>query len=185
MSISINQIEKLLNDPDKSSWVDFKETEKIKLKLEELQKQRQPFYLTKQEFEEILRWKLRDQYNRQRRNIEKNTEQNIIIITTAAFSIEHADQDYLLELRIKILLSLWGVGVPVASAILALIYPNQYGIIDFRIWRQCFDGSGKQQSFTISQYKMYIDKITNWANELKVPVQAIDLAIWEYDKRNN
>ena len=185
MSISISQIKELLKDPNKSFWSDFKETESIKLELQKLQQERKPFYLTKKEFEDILHWKLRGQYNRQIKNINKNTEENIIIVTKAAFAVRCADQYDLLELRVKILSVLWGVAVPVASAILALVYPDEYGVIDFRVWRQCFNGSGTQQSFTIKQYKMYIDKIRSWASELHMPVQEIDLAIWEYDKRNN
>ena len=52
-------------------------------------------------------------------------------VTGAALSIIHPDEDYETELRLNILCSIRGVGVPVASAILALVFPDKYAVMIF------------------------------------------------------
>ncbi len=50
-----------------------------------------------------------------------------------------------------------GVGVLVASAVLALMFPDDYAVIDFRGWRQLFNQ--ERSSFSIGDYKKYIHEI--------------------------
>src|SRR6266545_3698550 len=46
------------------------------------------------------------------------------------------------------------VGIPVASAILALAKPDKYAVIDFRGWRQIF--ARKKNSFSTRDYLTYL-----------------------------
>jgi hypothetical protein len=50
-------------------------------------------------------------------------------VTLFAFSVHHHDEKYKTELKIKALSLLKGVEVPVASAILALCYPEDYCVL--------------------------------------------------------
>lgn len=75
------------------------------------------------------------------------------------------------------------VSVPVASAILALVFPEKYAVIDFRVWRQVFDE--ERTTFSVSDYKRYLHEIQRLAHELGWQVQEVDFAIWEYDRRNS
>lgn len=153
----------------------------MKEKFQRLRRQREPFYLTASEFDEILRWKLRGQYARLRSRRE--TDDRVIReVTQAAFRIVHPDREYQLELRMGILCSLRGVGVPVASAVLALVFPEEYAVIDYRVWRQVF--GELKSSFRISDYKRYLHRVSELAKELGWSVQEVDLAIWEYDRRH-
>ncbi|MGD0766489.1 MAG: hypothetical protein ABR978_09340 [Dehalococcoidia bacterium] len=156
------------------------ETESLKERLAHLRAQRCPFFLNKADFEEILRWKLRGQFGRQRARRAKNTSEIIRKVTRFALTIEHSDKEYELELRLAILCSLRGVDVPVASAVLALVFPEQYAVIDFRGWRQVFNKD--KSTFSIPDYKRYLANIRGWAAELGLQVQQVDLAIWEYDR---
>jgi len=106
----------------------------------------------------------------------------IRVVTGAALSIEHPDEDYEIELRLGILCTLRGVGVPVASAILALVFPERYAVIDFRGWRHVF--GEERTTFSVSDYKRYLREIQRLSLELGWPVQEVDLAIWEYDRIN-
>ena len=162
----------------------YKKTKDLKEKLQSLRQKRNPFYLTLLEFDEILRWKLGNQYNRQKKRRESNSEELVRTITQTAFQITHPDKEYEVELRLGILCLLRGVGVPVASAILALTFPEEYGVIDFRVWRQLF-GEEKRDDFSIEDYKQYLNKLRNLAKELEWTVQEVDLAIWAYDKSIN
>ena len=163
--------------------VDYEITESIKAELSTTKRNRHPFYLTSAEFDKVLRWKLRSQYGRQMELRKFNTEETIKALTSLAFSLTHSDPDYELELKLGILCLLKGVGVPVASAILALSYPEKYTVIDYRVWRQIF-GENKG-TFTISDYKKYLQRVTELAGELGWTVQEVDQAIWEYDRVNS
>lgn len=173
---STNQIYELIYRAD-----DYEKTKQLISQLAELKRIRLPFYLTITEFDEILKWKLRQQYNRQYRNRERNTDQNIIAITQATFSVEHQDRDYETELRLRILTSLSGVEVPVASAILTLCFPDIYSVIDFRGWRQIFGHDKEYANYTTKEYIKYLSIIRQAANRFGVTTQEIDMAIWQYD----
>ena len=161
---------------------DFDETEHLKEHLHLLKQVRSPFYLDLDDFDRILRWKLRQQYARQKSLRSKNTEDIIRDITCLAFNISHEDEDYELELRLRLLTALRGVEIPVASAVLALCYPEQYAVIDFRVWRQMF--GVEKRNFSINDYKRYLKEIKRLAAELGWLPQEVDLAIWEYDRQS-
>jgi thermostable 8-oxoguanine DNA glycosylase len=162
---------------------DYDETERLKSQFACLRQQRQPFYLTASEFEEILKWKLRGQLGRQRKVRAANTDEIIRAVTGLALTITHSDKEYELELRVRLLCALRGVAVPVASAVLALVFPEDYAVIDFRGWRQVFAES--RTTFSIPDYKKYTQEVRRLSKELGWPVQEVDLAIWEYDKRHS
>ena len=168
--------------PYRTSSDDYGLTEDLKAQFARLRDERHPLYLTSEEFDKILHWKLRGQYGRQQERRRANTEEVIRTVTGAALSIIHPDEDYETELRLNILCSIRGVGVPVASAILALVFPEKYAVIDFRGWRQIFDE--ERTTFSIPDYKRYLREIKRLAVELGWPVQEVDLAIWEYDRVN-
>lgn len=161
------------------------ENDKTKIlisKFAELQKIRIPFFLTLSEFEEILQWKLIHQYGRQAKIREKNTDHNIRIITKAAFEIKHDNNDIETELRLKILSTLSGVEIPVASAILTLCSPNLYSVIDFRNWRQVYPETNQKTNYTVKEYIQYLKIIRELAKQFGVTPQQIDIAIWQLDK---
>jgi thermostable 8-oxoguanine DNA glycosylase len=166
----------------RKSSIDFEDTQQLKDEFAKLRADRHPFYLTADEFDRILKWKLRGQYGRQRDMRAVNTDEVIRAVTGLALTITHEDKDYELELRINVLCGLRGVSVPVASAVLALVFPDEYAVIDRRNWRQVFDESREQ--FYISHYRRYLREIRRLAQELGWPVQEVDLAIWEYDRRH-
>jgi hypothetical protein len=169
--------------PLRTAAVDYEETRRLKEKLARVRRERQPLYLTAAEFEETLQWKLGQQIGRQRERRSANTEEIIRAVTGLALTIAHSDKEYELELRMGILCSLRGVAVPVASAVLALVFPEEYAVIDFRGWRQVF-GEG-ETVFSIPKYKRYLREVRRLADELGWPVQEVDHAIWEYDGRNS
>ncbi len=163
----------------RTSASDYAETERLKTKFAKLRDERQPFYLTLGEFDEILLWKLAGQYHRQREMRRANTDDVVRTVTQAALSVSHPNQDYETELRVGILIALRGVSIPVASAVLALVFPEKYAVIDFRGWRQVF--GREQRGFTIGDYKRYLARLRPLAEELGWPIQEVDLAIWAYD----
>lgn len=175
--IKASQIEALRTSSD-----DWKETERLKAHFAQVRLKRHPLFLTAAEFDNILRWKLRQQYGRQLALRAANTDEVIRAVTRLALTIAHDDKDYEVELRVGALCTLRGVSVAVASAVLALVFPDEYAVIDFRVWRQLFDE--ERRMFSISNYKRYLREMRRLAEELGWPVQEVDLAIWEYDRRH-
>jgi len=161
---------------------DYDRTERLKARFTQLRRERQPFCLTRVEFDEILRWKLRGQYERQQARRAANTEEVIKAITGVALTITHPDEDCELELRVNLLCALRGVGVPIASAVLALVYPERYAVIEFRRWRQVF--GEEKAGFSIADHKRYLKEVRRLADQLGWCLQEVDLAIWAYDRKH-
>ena len=168
--------------PLKGVQDDYGETIALINRFTRLLEIREPFYLTENEFDDILKWKLGKQYGRQARLRLVNTEEVIKQITGTALSIQHDNFDYETEIKVKILCSLRGVAEPVASAILTLVYPKKYAVIDYRVWSQVFGGGKK--NYSVNDYIRYLKVVKDMAIKLGWDIQEVDHAIWEYDKRN-
>jgi hypothetical protein len=160
---------------------DNAETERIKSHFAQTKRRRQPFFLTREEFEWILHWKLRTQYARGEHLRVNITDDLIKTVTQTAFAISNPNKELELKLRVPILTSLPGVAVPIASAILALVEPDSYAVLDFRGWNQVFPDQPK--NLTISGYQRYMKVVMKFAQQLGWPTQEVDLAIWEFDRR--
>jgi hypothetical protein len=169
--------------PFRTTADDYQETEDLKKQLRDLRSQRNPFYLTKADLDRIFRWKLRTQYGRNQRHRDTNTDSAYRAVTQAALSITETDLDYEAEVRTGVLTSLRGVGVPVASAILALTDPGHYCVVDFRGWRAVF--GEERRTFDIPAYIHYLQEVRKLADDLGWPIQETDLAIWAYDMKTN
>jgi hypothetical protein len=103
-------------------------------------------YLLKKEFVSIGKWKTESQKSRYENNSNKKVEN----LTREA--LEASDQA-----KVEILDKLEGVGIPVASAILTIVYPQEYCVIDYRTWRALLwlRKLTKDGSFTFTSYKEY------------------------------
>jgi len=175
-----DEIKNLVKRADNST-----ETKRLTKMFQQLKKERADFYLTQNELEEILKWKLRSQYGRQKEQRKINTPKNIIAITQAAFAVTHKDKDVETTLKLKLLSTLTGVEIPVASAILTLCYPNKYSVIDFRNWRQVYKSDKTKTTYTTAEYTKYLNAIQEQAKKYGVTPQEIDIAIWQKDIETN
>lgn len=162
---------------------DYAETERLKAEFRNRREERNPFFLTREELDRIFRWKLGAQYGRPGRHRARNSDAGYRAVTEAVFKIVGPDLEYECIVRLGLLLALPGVGVPVASAVLALTEPQRYCVIDYRGWRAVFGEDRK--SFSIRDYWRYRSEVAGIAADLGWPVQEADLAIWEYDRRQS
>lgn len=154
----------------------------LKERLASLRKKRQPYFLDADDFDEVVKWKLRGQYGRQQRERDTNPRAAYCVVTRAAFEIVLDDLDHELEIRVGLMGALRGVGVGVSSAVLALSEPEKYCVVDFRGWRRVF--GEEKRWFTVEDYKQYRRRVAELAGALGWPVQEADLAIWEYDRQD-
>jgi len=85
------------------------------------------------------------------------------------------------EEKIKILINIKGIGLPIASAILTVCYPEKFTVLDYRVWDILFrDKRVKSKSVpnTISRYLDYVRVCKNYAKELKLSLRDFDKAMW-------
>ena len=151
-----------------ASDADVAETERLKARLARARDKRVPFYLTRDEFLEICGWQLRDQYARSARLLEANSEKRIKRITQLAFAVKDKDAEFELLARVAILRVLPGVGLGVASALLALCYPKRYAALTGPAWNALFDEPRKNPE--IAEYVRYLARI----GELEVELRSLD-----------
>jgi hypothetical protein len=85
--------------------------------------------------------------------------------------------------RMELLTGLRGVGVPMASAILTLIDPRRYGVLDIRAWQLLFalrsvTANRRGQGFTIAQWLDYLAALRHHARRLRVSARTIEYTLF-------
>jgi hypothetical protein len=149
-------------------------------------------YLLREEFINICKWKTR----RQTKRCKTNSDQDIKKITKTVISESQEIRNQIDSLK-----QLKGVGVPVASAILTVIFPNRYCVLDYRAWRALQWWQLKHVNFhKYSDFSKFLDDYNNYksrdsyikywghirslANKLKMKPRKIEMALWKYDKES-
>ena len=156
----------------------FAETQIFKQSLRAQLLERNPPFITSGELDSIVAWKLDSQYPRSRDLRSLNTDEVVVPITTACLAISSEDPDYSLELKIKILSSLRGVATPLASAVLALLEPDKFAVIDSLLWK--FIMKEDKQAFSSSDYRKFLLVIQDLSQYVSLPIQEAEHALWIY-----
>lgn len=106
--------------------------------------------------------------------IDGNTDAEIasaLRFSCNAQTSERSAVDTLFRLR--------GVGIPVASAILAMVDPNRYTIIDFRALESL--GIVRSED-SLDFYLEYLRRCREIAREHGVDLRTLDRALWQWSK---
>jgi hypothetical protein len=120
------------------------------------------------EFTKVAGWKT----PRSRPSIVANPYSDVRQITAIAFTAPEPVQHRVLTL-------LKGVGVPTATALLAVVFPDRHTIIDVRSTESLdrlneWDGRGG--------YLRYLDACRGIATRLEVDLRTLDRALWQWSK---
>lgn len=140
-------------------------------------------YVTFEVFKEIIKWKdprfglSKVDTNFNKKNIEK-------VSSEVLKSIEVKDDRNAVSSLIH---KLDGIGIAYASAIVTVIDPKNYGIIDTRAWnalrRNGIVRSGLYYSYPketlIERYLLYLAIIRYMAHRLKRTAREIDMGLWK------
>ena len=96
-------------------------------------------------------------------NYETNDEAAIQKITKQILKEKNESNQIKLLLKGNSWGRLKGVQIPVASAILTVIYPEKYCIIDFRAWRALmwWKNASSDGNFIIDSYGKYCEYLDN------------------------
>jgi hypothetical protein len=74
-----------------------------------------------------------------------------------------------------------GVGMGIASAILALTFPDQYGVIDHIVWRVIF--GTKKETFWTADYRKYLGDLLAASQTLGWSPQKVDFFAWKMGQK--
>ena len=133
---------------------------------------------TKEEFLKMGMWKS----SRPKKLYYKNSNEEVISISKKVLSTKYEKR------RVELLTTLKGVLIPTASTILTLIDPQNYGVIDIRVWQILYlYGSVKVKptgtNFDFNNWYNYLMKLRYFAKKFKVSVRDIERTIFLYHKK--
>ena len=91
--------------------------------------------------------------------------------------------------RVEALMSLYGVSVPVASAILTLIDPRRYGVLDIRVWQLlhalgAVDHKPAGRGFVARDWERYLACLRRAARRLGTSVRLVELTLFHCHRRH-
>ncbi len=134
--------------------------------------------LNKKELLMICKWKS----PRAIRLCEENHPGTIRKLTKEAFTTRSERK------KIECLTKLKGVSLPMASAILTLVNPKRYGVIDIRVWQLLFaiksvKSKPRGVGFTFNYWYHYISKLRYHAKKLGVSVRAVERTLFLHHRK--
>ena len=128
-------------------------------------------YLTFEGFYKICMWKSARQ---KQKYISVKNRNEVEAVTRSAF----AEQDE--RKRMEKLCGLSGVGIPTASAILSVIFPEKYAVIDIRcleMLREKFGYKISKQT-SLKSWVEYLNIMRNLARENAITPRKLDMALF-------
>ena len=146
--------------------------------IRELRHVRRRGAFSRAEFLRMSRWKT----PRAAPHYERNTPAQVLRASRAALAAR-TERD-----RLSPLLSLRGVSVPVASAILTLVDPRRYGVLDIRVWQLlhslgAVEGKPSGRGFHAGDWEVYLDCLRRAARERGASVRAVELTLFHCHRR--
>lgn len=131
-------------------------------------------YFNKPEFLQMCGWKS----PRPRRLYESNSSAEVRRVSVKVFAAEEEGE------KMELLISLKGVGIPTASAILTLTNPNDYGVIDIRVWQQLYfygavAGRPSGVGFSCENWLTYLRTLRFWAGKFNVTARDVEVVLFE------
>lgn len=146
--------------------------------IQRLRPARRRGYLTPEQLEEICRWKSA----RAIHHIKANTAEQIHAATSAALRTRSERR------RLEALISLKGVSIPMASAVLTLLDPNRYGVIDIRVWQLmhkvgAVTKNERGAGFTFQNWYDFLAVIRLLANTFGVTARRVERTLFHVHEK--
>ena len=141
--------------------------------IRELRNARLRGYLTRAELEKVCRWK-------SARAIHLINRNSVIRVRTTTCRALTTRSE---RCRLEALTTLDGVSVAMASAILTLLNPRRYGVIDIRVWQMLYAlGEVTKKSggvgFNFDNWYQFLMKLRYFAKQLGVGARDIERSLF-------
>jgi hypothetical protein len=146
---------------------------------------RQTKMLTKVDLCDIVEWKFKELPARRKRVlglVGKNDDGKIRSISDSVFN-SSLDDSY----KMDCLQNLDGVRGAVASTILTLYNPKDYGVFDIHVWREFFGKERKgEYLWTTKNYLKLLTELRRIANQYNLDARTVEKAFYKknYDESN-
>jgi hypothetical protein len=129
--------------------------------------------LTRRELEAVCYWKS----PRAIWHIRANTPARVRAATGAALTTRSERR------RLEALMQLDGVSVPMASAVLTLLKPERYGVLDVRVWQVLHamggvDANPGGRGFTFAHWARFLVLLRHFAKRLGVRARDVERALF-------
>jgi hypothetical protein len=130
-------------------------------------------FISRDEFLAMCRWKSPRALHHYRRNAEASVRE----ASRRALATRSERR------RIEHLIALDGVSVPVASAILTLLDPRRYGVLDIRAWQMLYamrgvDANAAGRGFSVGQWLRYLETLRAHARRLRASARAVEYTLF-------
>ena len=134
-------------------------------------------FLSRNELVDICLWKSA----RAVQHVRRNHPAKIRRLTSASFTSKSE------RTKLECLTQLYGVGIPMASSILTLIWPERYGVIDIRVWQLLFElgevnSNPSGVGFNFENWYTMLCKLRYQARNLKTTVRTVERTLYLYHK---
>ena len=134
-------------------------------------------FFSKEQFYDVVMWKT----PRPKKHYLSNSEKTLIETSKKVLLSDSEDE------KVNLLLNLKGVSIAVASSLLTIINPKDYGIIDIRVWQlfHLYDEvktKPKGQGFNIEDYKTYLSILRKYAKQFNLNVRDVERIFFSHHK---
>lgn len=131
--------------------------------------------LSADDFYAIIVWKS----NRTKTKIQKGLEAAGLTASDLMDKVAKAGDDLA---RVKLLRTVKGIGLPIASAILTVGYPDRFTVLDYRAWESAqaegLKGLPASEPATPRAYLKYRDACQAFAGQVGLSLRDLDRALW-------
>ena len=127
-------------------------------------------HYTLDEFQRVCRWKTA----RSAPLVAQNSSESVEATTRVALGESRSNRE-----RIKELQSLRGVGLPTASVLLHLVYPERYPILDVRALH-ALGVPASSQSYRF--WESYVKEYRRLVKQASVDGRTLDQALWQWSR---
>ena len=133
--------------------------------------------MTVADMAQVAEWMFREEPEKKSRLLElvaRNSEEKVSRVSSQVFNLPQGDDNY----RVCCLTSLEGVSPVIASVILTLFDPHQYGIFDLRVWKGLL-GNPPPNLYTPQNYVKLLAALRKTAAKHNLDARVVDKALFK------
>lgn len=127
--------------------------------------------LSVEDFFCIVIWKA----NRAKTNIKKKLFKNTTLEKSVKNIADGLFQAKTAEEKLEFMIKKWGFGLPMATAILSVLYPTEFTVYDYRVRQQL----GLKDIYSVKKYfKDFLPAVKKYAESKNKTLRETDKEIW-------
>lgn len=92
------------------------------------------------------------------------------------------------EAKIETLLQIWGIGLPIASAILTVCHPKEFTVLDYRAWATLKEAAVSdlppRYPQSAKEYLQYCQTCRHLADRMGLSLRNLDRALWAKNRKD-